>query len=75
MDREIDMAIQPVWDTVRKLHKQVDAALRDYPKALRTAATMTASELVENSIKYPGVGTNHGRSASRWGFKTASFEW
>lgn len=52
MDGRVDLTIRPVWEMVRKLRLQVDAELADYARELRSAASMTASELVENSIKY-----------------------
>ncbi len=52
MDGRVDLTIRPLWEMVRKLRLQVDAELANYPRDLRSAASMTASELVENSIKY-----------------------
>ena len=46
------MTIQPVWRLVRSIRQRVDQALEGHPSGLRVAAVMTASELVENAIKY-----------------------
>jgi len=48
----IDVTIQPVWQLVRSIRQSVDDALEGHSSALRVAAVMTASELVENAIKY-----------------------
>lgn len=48
----IDVTIQPIWHLVRSIRQRVDEALEGYAPALRVAAVMTASELVENAIKY-----------------------
>lgn len=48
----IETKIQPIWHLVRAIRQQVGDALSEYSPELRTAATITASELVENAIKY-----------------------
>jgi hypothetical protein len=41
-----------MWPNVRKIRQQVGATLEACRPELRSAAVMTASELVENAIKY-----------------------
>lgn len=48
----IETEIQPAWHLVRAIRQQVAEALSDYSPELRTAAMITASELVENAVKY-----------------------
>lgn len=52
MEARLDLTFQPMWPNVRKIRQQVAAALEACPPELRSAAVMTASELVENAIKY-----------------------
>jgi hypothetical protein len=48
----IDISIQPVWTIVRQIRQEVDRGLTKYTHDVRAAAVMTASELVENAVKY-----------------------
>ena len=48
----LSIAIDPIWGTVREIRAKVSALLTPYSTELRLAATMTASELLENAIKY-----------------------
>ncbi|HSY38266.1 MAG TPA: hypothetical protein VLA79_02025 [Polyangia bacterium] len=52
MEARLELTFQPMWPNVRKIRQQVGAALEACPQELRSAAMMTASELVENAIKY-----------------------
>jgi hypothetical protein len=44
--------IDPNWDIVKQIREQVVGALAAYPEDLRQASQMTASELIENAVKY-----------------------
>jgi hypothetical protein len=46
------LTIQPVWHIARQLREQLAEVLASHCPELRYSATMTASELVENAIKY-----------------------
>lgn len=52
MEARLQLSFQPMWPNVRKIRQEVTAALDAYPRDLRSAAVMTAAELVENAIKY-----------------------
>ncbi|HLK91826.1 MAG TPA: hypothetical protein VKZ18_18185 [Polyangia bacterium] len=52
MEAHLELTFQPMWPNVRKIRQQVGAALEACKPELRSAAMMTASELVENAIKY-----------------------
>lgn len=49
---EIKTDLEPSWSTIRAIRERVGEALESAPKALREAAQMVASELLENAIKY-----------------------
>jgi hypothetical protein len=49
---DLRVSIAPVWPQVRKLRGDVADALAAFPAELKSAATMVASELIENAIKY-----------------------
>jgi hypothetical protein len=57
----LQLTFAPMWPNVRKTRQEVGTALEACAPALRNAAMMTASELVENAIKYgeavPGAET------------------
>jgi len=61
MEAHLQLTFAPMWPNVREIRQRVGAALGDCPAQLRSAAVMTASELVENAIKYgesvPGAST------------------
>ena len=40
------------WDDIRKIRRRVGEVLRAHDTALRSAAMMVTSELVENAVKY-----------------------
>ncbi|HEX6272821.1 MAG TPA: hypothetical protein VFZ53_07275 [Polyangiaceae bacterium] len=48
----LKVTIEPVWPTIRKIRQQVGEALAAFPTSVKNAATMAASELTENAIKY-----------------------
>lgn len=48
----LELTFQPMWPNVRKIRQDVGLALEPFSPDLRGAAVMTASELVENAIKY-----------------------
>lgn len=52
MSHIIDLDIPKTWKFVRTIKASVEQALADFPKELRYAAGMAASELVGNAIKY-----------------------
>lgn len=51
-DRRISLSIPILWEYVREVRRMVRDALAGRDEGLRSAATMVASELVENAIKY-----------------------
>jgi hypothetical protein len=52
VDARLELSFQPMWPNVRKIRQEVSAVLESWSSQLREAAVMTASELVENAIKY-----------------------
>ena len=56
MHSNLQLTFQPVWPNVREIREQVTAALATWPEQLRSAAVMTASELVENAVKFSDNG-------------------
>jgi len=52
MEAHLQLTFAPMWPSVREIRQRVGAALEGCPAQLRSAAIMTASELVENAIKY-----------------------
>ena len=52
MQAHLQLTFEPMWPNVREIRQRVGSALEDCPAALRSAAIMTSSELVENAIKY-----------------------
>jgi hypothetical protein len=52
MQARLRLTFPPMWPNVRKIRHEVGTALEACPAALRSAAMMTSSELVENAIKY-----------------------
>jgi len=52
MQAHLQLTFEPMWPNVREIRQRVGDALEDCPAPLRSAAMMTASELVENAIKY-----------------------
>ncbi len=52
VDARLELSFQPMWPNVRKIRQEVSAVLDSCSPRLRDAAVMTASELVENAIKY-----------------------
>ena len=52
MQARLELKFQPMWPNVRKIRHEVGTALEACAPGLRSAAMMTASELVENAIKY-----------------------
>ena len=52
MSARLELSFEPMWPNVRKIRQQVGATLEACGQELRSAAVMTASELVENAIKY-----------------------
>jgi len=52
MEARLELSFQPMWPNVRKIRQEVSAVLESCSRRLREAAVMTASELVENAIKY-----------------------
>ena len=52
MQAHLQLTFAPMWPNVREIRHRVGVALEECPAQLRSAAIMTASELVENAIKY-----------------------
>ena len=52
VEARLVLSFQPMWPNVRKIRQEVSAGLEPCSQRLRDAAVMTASELVENAIKY-----------------------
>jgi hypothetical protein len=48
----LDMPVRTMWSEVAAVRERVAALLADVSESTRTAAVMTASELVENAVKY-----------------------
>lgn len=48
----LEIEVPIVWEYVRRVRQQVDAALVHLDEDQRSAAVMVASELLENAIKY-----------------------
>lgn len=48
----LDMPLRTMWSEVQDVRDKVEALLADLPAEAREATVMTASELVENAIKY-----------------------
>lgn len=48
----LDMPVRTMWSEVAAVRERVDALLATVSESVRMAAVMTASELVENAIKY-----------------------
>lgn len=59
----LNVTLEPVWPTIRKIRQQVAESLSGFPVNVRNAATMAASELVENAIKY-GESVDHAATIS-----------
>jgi anti-sigma regulatory factor (Ser/Thr protein kinase) len=52
MNTKLDLDVVAEWPNVRKVREQVGALLGSFDASVRIATMMTASELVENAIKY-----------------------
>lgn len=48
----LDMPLRTMWSEVQDVRDKVESLLADLPPEARDATVMTASELVENAIKY-----------------------
>ncbi len=48
----LEIEVPIVWEYVRRVRQQVEAALAHLDEEQRSAAVMVASELLENAIKY-----------------------
>ncbi len=44
--------IDPLWDAVKQIRDRVELSLMEYDEEVRDASKMTASELIENAVKY-----------------------
>jgi hypothetical protein len=51
-DPVLSVSIEPIWGTIRDVRDKVGVLLKGYPAGLRSAVMMTASELLENAVKY-----------------------
>lgn len=51
-ETRLELSVSPEWSNVRNVRERVGAVLGDYGVDVRVATMMTASELVENAIKY-----------------------
>lgn len=52
MSVQLSRSLPPHWSSVREIRTEVTQALGAYSSALRYAAMMTSSELLENAVKY-----------------------
>lgn len=48
----LDMPVRTMWSEVSAVRERVNTLLAHVSESTRTAAVMTASELVENAVKY-----------------------
>lgn len=48
----LDMPLRTMWSEVQAVRDRVQSLLAELPEDVREATVMTASELVENAIKY-----------------------
>src|SRR5262245_9969403 len=48
----LNMPLRTMWSEVQKVRERVQALLAHLPEDVRAATVMTASELIENAIKY-----------------------
>ncbi len=44
--------VEPIWNLIDKIRKNVETALEDFDAQIRAVSIMVASELIENAIKY-----------------------
>jgi hypothetical protein len=52
MTRLLDAEVPAAWSAIRAVRHDVGEVLTGHPAELRTATMMTASELLENAVKY-----------------------
>ena len=52
MEQKLRRSLTPVWSQVRQIRHDISNLLRSCPRELRNATALTASELLENAIKY-----------------------
>ncbi len=57
---EIEHHIQPFWEIIHNIRGELKCALGACWEEYKEAGMMTASELLENAIKYSGTGSNIG---------------
>lgn len=50
--RTLDMSLRTVWAQVAEVRERLETELATLPEEVRAATIMTASELVENALKY-----------------------
>lgn len=50
--KHFNYQVNPIWGTVKEIRDRVKELLVGYPNELVDSAQMTASELVENAVKY-----------------------
>lgn len=48
----LDLPLRTMWSEVQEVRDRIQVLLADVPEDVRDASVMTASELVENAIKY-----------------------
>ncbi len=65
MDNAIHFSfyLDPLWDIVKRVRDKVENVLAAYSDELRDASKMTASELMENAVKY-GTAVQQGKGIS-----------
>jgi hypothetical protein len=68
MDKTIAVDHQwpPVWKAVNQIQEDVETAMADRTEALREAVVMTATELMENAVKYSADPATDGRAGIRF---------
>lgn len=52
MEHRLNRTIEPAWSTIRTIREEVGQLLEKLPSEPRSATMMTASELLENAVKY-----------------------
>ncbi len=61
---ELNLSMQSTWQSAREVRERIESHLRresTYPEELRRATAMTASELVENAVRYGHPGSDCGQ--------------
>lgn len=49
---DLNFSIEPIWEKIRGIRKNVEEALEEYGEDICKAAAMAAAELIENAVKH-----------------------